>query len=748
MSKILLVLPLLAFVAYGQGVDGWITQALDKRLGPIKRLELLDQIIKAGGVDALARRGLDPNLDAEVVHAVVDKLFATDNAVAYIEPIIRLLLSDNEALREKIARRIQQAAEEPATAKKLQDPLDKIANAEVTDKAHKDAQLRIAAVRALRQIPQRKAVRSIVNAWQHDEDETVQAECKTALANVLVPRTAEAANAYLNDNSHLTYRDLRDKVFEAQRKRIIELGKFQIAALKHADAKRCFEVLSGGTEEGRQIAAERLTTLVKQRQFGMKPDEFVTKALAAFARARDRDLDPVVAAGVIRVLKELMQGGDKAPLRGEKAREDLFKALRPLTQKGPKWNHASLAAVDLLGSLVVPAARHLVAFARDSEKNPDVRKAAVNKLGSLARLGTEEREFVGDALAKLLEQEKAPEVRRQILFTLKSAPVETAIGPIQALIKSNREKPGAISDSEVEYCIEILRQLASEAAFNELLAQSKKPTKEAFRIYAIREGLLMRKTTADEEKEILATLEAMALAADESPALKKAIVVALGERGTGAAYPLLRKFGADAALAGDAAVAIRALVERFAKTPKGVEIAMQAVRDRALDGEALDKLIRAIIATCENAKPPRGAADMRYRRAILFHEKHKDSEDEQVRADLARLLKETVKLAEKDGLTKDLHADACERYKTLLLLGGQTPENQRDAIDCLVTLAKLAGEEKAKAAAHYLEATDIAVKLKDRATAEMLYTKAKESGAEATALAKLDERIKALPSAG
>ncbi len=181
MSKILLVLPLIALVAYGQGVEGWITQALDPRLGPIKRLELLDKIIKAGGVDALARRGLKPDLDAEVVHQVVDKLFATDNAVAYIEPISRLLLSDNATLREKIARRIEEAAEEPATATKLQEALDLIANPEVTYTAHKDAQLRIAAVRALRQIPQRAAVRSIVNAWQGDEDEAVQAECKVAL---------------------------------------------------------------------------------------------------------------------------------------------------------------------------------------------------------------------------------------------------------------------------------------------------------------------------------------------------------------------------------------------------------------------------------------------------------------------------------------------------------------------------------------------------------------------------------------
>ena len=139
---------------------------------------------------------------------------------------------------------------------------------------------------------------------------------------------------------------------------------------------------------------------------------------------------------------------------------------------------------------------------------------------------------------------------------------------------------------------------------------------------------------------------------------------------------------------------------------------------------------------------------MRYHRAILFADQNKGSEDAKVIADLTRRLKETVKLAEKDGLEAHFHADACERYKKLLLAGETTVEGQRDAIECLIKLAELSGDEKAKAAGHFLEATDIAVKLKDRATAEMLFNKAKESGAEATALAKLDEQIKTLPSAG
>ena len=190
-SKSLLILPLLALVAHAQGVDGWITQALDPRMEPSERLRLLDQVINEGGIGLLAKRGLDPELDAEVIHAVVGKLFATGNGVTHVEGIIRLLLTDDKSLRTKIARRIEQFAEIPKQADALRRALDPIAAAEITHRSHKDPQLRIAAVRALRQIPARAAVQLIVNAWLRDKDATVQAECKRALRDVLVPQTAE-----------------------------------------------------------------------------------------------------------------------------------------------------------------------------------------------------------------------------------------------------------------------------------------------------------------------------------------------------------------------------------------------------------------------------------------------------------------------------------------------------------------------------------------------------------------------------
>jgi hypothetical protein len=728
MRRTSIVLLALSALLGAQAVD----PAIDPNTAPSERQQL--QKVLAGtdeGAAQLAAYLRDPAVDPAVKHEIVDVFFGEEKAVKHVDAIIQLLVDGNDKLHKQVARRIKSVVKDPVRALALLNLLVDLGL------HHKDGKLRLAAVRALSYFPLRQAVERVVDIWGKDKDESVRAECKRVLKYVLLTETPAEARAKLKRYEHHTYLDLRDLVIDAVLAENELLKTYKQMVLRSAHAERCFEVLDGEDVSGHRVVAARLQQLAKESQFKpLDADQFTERILGAFAAQRDLG-DPQVVTSLLLTLKELTAGGEKSPLRKNERIGKLFKLLRPMVTKGEGWDAAGVASVELLGALGTGAASDLVSFAGSA--HDAVRKAAIDKLGRLAREGTDERDFVGRSLAGLLAKEKSPEVRKQLLFNLVSAPVEQARAPVVALLAK-----GELSTAEVKNCIEILRALESDESLDALLALVKGEREEKLRLFAVAEGLLARKSTPGQLGRILAELSAIASSDKQPDGLRTGIVAALGERGGREAYAVLHTLEDVKDLADASATAKLALAERLvesAKVQEDLKVATRALAERAGgDLAKLEKLALAILAAGKERKIRVGNA--RYLRAKLYQAREDRAEPE-----VRRLLREAVEGAQEDMLDSDLQIALCEEFKTLLLMGKPDQQSLLDAIKCLERLAELlANEQQAKAAGYLLEAATIATdRLKDRVRAEALLKAAEAKGAEAAQVADIRKRVDALP---
>jgi len=727
-------------------------KALDPNTPPGERQFLIRTALEAeGGAKRFAgyvgRTGVDP----AIKHQIVEELFDAPNryrdikrAARNFEPIVLLLLGTDKnggqqvpsLLAGQVARLIQRATWDAGNATDLLEELGRVVNGKHPGEARAD--LRRAAAIALSLIPHRSAVIAMVTLWGRAKSPAVERECRARVQNVLPADNARKAERILRRHPLATYFDLRKLATDELRHEIATLNRYKRDVLEDADAQRCFAVLGSEDDDGRRAVAARLVKLVKEGQLApYKPGEFTDKLLAVIAR-EDRQGLPDVAGNLITALKGLLNGDKKSPLLQEARFGVLLRTLELFAKKDETWKAAALACVELLGSLPNDTGQPLVAFAGRSPVAA-VRSAAVDGLGSLARAGKGLSTFIGSRLAALLISEKDQKVLGRLLFNLKDAPVEAARTPIQALLNG-----GKLSATDTRYCIQIFGQLSSRESLDTLLALAQKG-EERVRLDAVRLGLLARKNTVEERKEVLLALAKMVLDDKQALALRSGIVKALAATRDRTVYDLLERFSKVEALKQAADDGKLALAERLARDPQEIDdlrVATRALAERiGGDPKRLEALAAAILLAGKKKGYTTGAA--RYHHAKAQQALRKEIKFEELR----RYYKEAVDNAAADSLAPELHVRLCADYKDLLLK--HLPKDKQallEVIKCLKRLAALSDKEPSKAAAYLLEAARVATdSLKDRTQADALLAAAEKKGAEQAALAEIRKRIDALP---
>ncbi|MHC4932019.1 MAG: HEAT repeat domain-containing protein [Planctomycetota bacterium] len=735
------VLLLLSASLLAQGVEVSVREALNPATDPNKRLALLQVIIESPEGEALlSEKGLDPELDAGVLHAVADAFFDAGKADVHIERIALLLLSEDAAVRTKVGGRFKSDVLDPARGETVALLLAAIAE------KSEDPRARRAAVRMLGHIPLRVALRAIVDAWLRDADPDVRAECKEQSRGVLLARTARQADKALRTfEPWETYYDVLRWANNEQSRRLAELEGFRDEALKQGNAARAFREMGNGDSRSRGIAAERLRELAATGQFDpLEPKEFAGRAYTVFLNERDRnDRTAAILSQLLGALEELTKGSETPPLWSAVERKDLARALAPLAEAPQAWDEVGKACVSLLGTIGGEAASTLKAFA-SAPASVEVRREAVLGLGELARDRPEDQDYVGRALGDLLMTEKSARVRKSILYQLGSAPQENAVNPIRDfLFPTDAATAVKLTEDELTRCIEILRQIGSEESVAVLVETAEKHADPTVQLLAVREGLLAGTVGPTEEQTVLSLLKAIVLSREQAPEVRVGVVVLLGEKGGRSAHAVLDALGADEALDDEIGTAVVEAKLRLAErlmgkangepvTPPEIEVAVRLLDEAQSTGDPqrLEKLAGSILAKADAGKFPAGRA--RFLRAQI-HARRPDATPERKLA----LYREAAESAAADRLPPDSETALLLEYLALLKEGTQDKERSEAALRCLEKLAVLAGEDRRRAVGYFLDAAACAAgELGDSVEAERLLK-------EAEARAPLEQDLKA-----
>jgi hypothetical protein len=714
--------------------------ALDPNTPTGTRQKLIADAVKTDpGAARFAEHLADPGIDKTIKHQIAEELFRARKEIAHLESIIVLLLSDHTQLAGQVAWLIEDAAEEKSRALALLEPLGAIVDG--THPKAEQAGMVEAAVIALSQIPQRRAVEMMVDVWARTTDDAVREACRLAVRDVLMAKTPAQAREQLRYHSHLSYNRLRKLVTDDLRRRWENALKHKLRAISSANAETCFKDLSDSDVEARREYGKRLEELGAKGAYApLDKATFTQKIFEAF-KAELAAGDPATAASLLRTLGPLAADA-KGPFAVVKARDELFAALHPLAAR-PDMKEAAGVAVELLGVFGEAAATHLEPFAAPGNDD-DVRVQAIDKLGALARQKEAMRHFVGTKLAKLLANEKTQKVRVALLFSLIGAPVD-AVRPLIAA----RLDAGDLSPREVEYCIDILRQLdtpedpADPTSPVTQLLKLAGAGPERIRISAV-QGLLGRKGDEKERAAIYAEIELLARDEKQPETFRNAVVAAFGANGDRGAYDVLAHLGKAAELAPAVEEAKLALAQRLASQPKGKADLRTAIRvlkegvEGGGDPVKLTALGNAILAGGKARNIP--VEGTRYYLALLYR-----SQKDHTPQRLLQLLADAADQVEKDEPPAEVQFKIHNEYKDLLLKDKPGTQAQRKAIECLKKLAALSAADQAKAAAFVLQAAGIATDLEDRAQAEELLEKAKGLGAEDALVAALRKRVNALP---
>jgi len=249
----------------------------------------------------------------------------------------------------------------------------------------------------------------------------------------------------------------------------------------------------------------------------------------------------------------------------------------------------------------------------------------------------------------------------------------------------------------------------------------------------VEEGLL---PWARVDPEIHKGLKALVLAADQPIEARRAVVEALGRKGGRRSAQTLAEIEAAPELHPDLLPIVREAKLQLARRLANGE-ASEAPEQRAdleaacrlleegLNGdpERLEKIAEAIVRAADAAKLPAGTA--RYRMASLYQRRPAEKQEQAALLNLFQIAKAA---ALSDGLPADLREAMLRDYQTLLLA---KPDDDRyaKAASCAEELGDLALEKKDKAVAagHFLDAAEYAIRRRDRALAERLLNRARDS---------------------
>lgn len=767
MRKALAILVLLAPLSRGQGEEPLVDRILSGKLSPRDRIALVDQVLRSdAGADALARRALDPSLDAEVLHAVVDGFLASGRYPRYLHRICLLLLDGQPALAEKVRTRIQRVAEDPAGAPALRQRLRELVEGR-TPEASGNARIRQAAVRALTALPHREAIEVAVGAWAGDADESVRREAREAMQDVLPSQDPAAAGEYIRTRPAWSYHDFVRELSRARRTESEKLRKVYTATLtevlRAAGSERAFQTLAGDDPYGREVAAARLKELAAQnRMEDIGREEFARRTVEAFDRlvgqGRQEGQDPTLVH-LMDTLGLLAQDGSDAPLFKTTKPGHLLGTLDFVPTVASDSSEVGLAAVRLLALLGDESFPLLGRLAQEHHV-PAVRQRAVQALAAHARENEVKKDAVGRRLTELLLAEKDAGVRNVILQMLRDAVVEAAFEPARMILlpdpgNAQEVALGAgLSPLAAEHALAILRQIGTPKSLEAIVKVAQSHPRHEVRLSAA--AVLLQRTPGSPEEEAAAweIVRGLVLSEAQPPAVRAGAIDAIAARGTRrSADTLLSLHGLNlpADLHAALGAAEFALAERLGSASNGSAAppedyaAAIGLLQRLSVSEAPEKveaLARKLIDAGSRGGRPVGPARLIW---ASSYEKEANADP----AEVLRRYRLVVEKAADDGLEPRLETELLRTFRTLASKQGQDRTYGQLVVRCSVRLAELAGEDEATAGGYFLDAAEAALRfLDDRDAAQQHLEAAERAGAATGALAgRLLDLRKALEAA-
>jgi len=755
MLRALALVLLFAALARGQGEATLVDRVLSSKTSPSERLQAIDQLLQTdAGNEALARAGLDPANDPEIVHAVVDRFLATGKFSKALGRICLLLDDAHGETASKVRVRIERASEDPRVAPDLRDRLRRLAEARDPESAN-DPALRVAAVRALGRVPHRDALVAIVSVWLRDASPEVRAECEKVIGDVLPVATAEDAWAYLARYPDWSYADLLRDGNAKLRRQSADLRRAYTKLLQEtlgrAEPDRLMDELETGGTEGREVAAAHLKERVAAGKLPKgREEEFARRLAQRFAA----ELAPTgVRDGILLNLADCLvplAGGPSPALKSTEAAA-ILRAIQGAQDAALQSAQVGEACVRLLGVLNGFESQAILGRMAQDARAPDVRLKAVRGLRERARTSPESQDSVGRKLSELLAAETEPSVLGGILSALVEVPVESVLDPVRRMLLGPKE----YSATALQDCVSILRRLRSRGALDALLLVAGSHTRVEVRVRAVAEGILPREFgSAEEEERAMREVARLATSPEQPAEVRQEIVQKLGEKGGRGAATALAAILASPDLpdaARDAAVTSQMrLAERLA-TPGGAAIAaadlavtlrlLEAIRAVATP-DRVGALAERIAKAADQAKLPAGIA--RAAGALAF-----DAIEARPAAEALRRFEEVAENAAADGLKPEAEAAILARYRELLLAEAAGDE-ERDmkAMHASRRLAELAAQDPAVAGVHLENAFRSAVSARSRADAERCLADLKALGADPARLAELARLLGGVAEAG
>ena len=712
MKRAVFLFLLLAPFVSAQGVEGLLDDALKASAKQSDRLQLLKQAMaREGGPAEVARRGLDLNLDSEVVHAVVEVLMDSGNAPEHIQRIAQLLLDDEH--RKKVEQRIQRYSEDQQKARELLDPLGELALGEGAASSS-NPKLRRAGIRALSKIPLRDAIEKIVEAWEKDTDATVRDECRQATADSLGVSTHQDAAKILRGSA--TFYDLVMALSRRRKRESQDIEEWVRLALENAKPEIAFEKLAHRSPMVQAIASARISRLAEEGKFGkMGAEAFARAAFGHFVKASAQDpktianLCDTLAQPTLELLKWVKPADALPPLK------------RLSSGESQDVGRACLALLDVLGDDGIAT---LADFAREF-RSVAIRRKAIQILGGRAQQDDTYETRIGLVLASLLAAEKDVGVRKQLLFTMKEAPVEKAHEPVKALLPE-------LKGEELAYAIEILRRI--DSAIDTLIEEAKTHAEPGVRLTIVRDGLIARAADGKDAPRIYGFIKGLVVAPRSALKFREEVLGALGARGGLDAHEVLgelaRTDGLDQQLTAAAKEARLDLAERFVAKQEFVTTRLVLFQEH---GHAR---VAAIVQKIRKAAGDRPTGWTRYLLAKI--------EEEARGGNFLNLYREAAAWAARDKLLPEGETQLLLHLRTLLQ--GADPPSRENLEGVIRWSKRLVDLDKDNAKDHWLTAAACALRLKDRAQVEQYLSNAKEAGAPDTGeYAKIVKGLADLP---
>ncbi|MHC4408560.1 MAG: hypothetical protein ACYS0F_06110, partial [Planctomycetota bacterium] len=671
--RLLISLLLLASFASAQTVDELVDRAMHATTGPKERLETMQELLKREDGDvALAKAGLDPLRDSEVVHMTVEVLLDSGRAGPHMAAICRLLLNAGHA--DKIKERIYRYAEQLSNGRKLVSRLSVLARGS-DPAAREDIELQRAAVKALGVVPHRDAVDAIAAVWAVAKEPGIKAECEIQLRGVVLAKNGEDAVAILGKRRYATWADLIREVSGIQATRAQswkELAKrFAEGHFKQATHEEVFRAFNKGTSLEKGAAAKRARALAESKNYGKNIGaskfavELVNCLLTEMKSGPTGAAQDLVGA-LVAMNRDQAFGEKGLPLAAE-----LRDALVAGADGGPDSAAFAGGAMELLSGMGADAMPVLAEYAR-RHATTAVRTAAVEALGDIASRGdAATKNRVGQLLAELLAANPPRAVRGRLLFSLRAAPSAEAVATIAKLL-ANQKAGQALERIEVIYSMEFLARAPAEEAGALLTRIAEQSENEKTRIDAIEHGLITRLRSGQQPEKVRATLSKLVLDPKQPKNVRLAVLNALGARGALVAAALLGEVASSENLEQEfrrvALLQQLNLAERLLKrngdgqlTKDDLVAIARIIGDQPNDGAEAGRVLRLAKSAAEKAeslKIPGGLVRTRYAQRLEAKAGSNESE-------LRVAWKDAADNGETDGLSERDRIHALQKFRNL-----------------------------------------------------------------------------------